>query len=352
MKSKPKILVVDDNPTNVRLLEAFLEPLGYDISTAQDGETALKVFDEENIDLILLDIIMPGIDGFEVARRIRENKENQYHYVPIVFLTALNDTKDRIKGIEAGGDDFLSKPFDRLELMARLKSLLKIKYLNVKVQNRNELLYKIMNSYIVEETLKKTLDNPDKYLKLGGEKCYATILFADLRGFTNFSEKHSHEEIIKVLNNLFPKWMNAVLKNKGTFDKYLGDGIMAFFTAAAGDEVNAFNALLAAREIKYEFDSMDYIKSGIGLGIGINSGEVFVGNVGSDTLMQYTVIGDPVNTAQRIESKALPGQILLSENTYRLLGSKIKVNEIPTLELKGKDLDVAVFELVDMAKTE
>lgn len=347
MKTNPKILVVDDNLANVRLLEAFLIPLGYDIYTASDGEVALKVFDEENIDLILLDVIMSGMDGFEVTRRIRENKEKQY--VPIVLLTALNDVKDRIRGIEAGCDDFLSKPFDRLELRARLNSLLKIKYLNDEVQKRNQLLYKIMNRYIVEEILEKAICNPDKYLKLGGEKRCLTILFADIRGFTNFSEKRSPEEIIEVLNNLFPKWMSAILKNKGTFDKYLGDGIMAFFSTSAGDEANAFNSLLAAREIKYEFDRMDYVKFGLGLGIGISSGEVFVGNVGSDIMMEYTVIGDPVNTAHGIVSNALPGQILISENTYRFLGSKIKVNEIPALKLKGKDRNVAIFEFVDLA---
>ena len=338
-----KILLADDEADMINILSFRLKKAGYDIAVAETGTQVLEKVRTELPDLILLDILMPGMDGFEVTKRIRENKEKQY--VPIVLLTALNETGDRIKGIEAGCDDFLSKPFDRLELGARLKSLLRIKYLNDEVQKRNLLLYKIMNRYIVEEILKKTLDDPDKYLKLGGEKRCATVMFADIRGFTSFSEKRSPEEIIEVLNNLFPKWMNAVLKNKGTFDKYLGDGIMAFFSAQVSDEDNAFNALLAAREIKYEFDCTDYIKSGIGIGIGINSGEVFVGNVGSDAMMEYTVIGDPVNTAQRIESEALPGQILISKNTYRLMGNKIKVHEIPALKLKGKDRKVAIFEV-------
>ena len=148
------------------MLEAFLTPLGYGLITAPDGETALKMFDDENIDLILLDIIMPGLDGFEVTRIIRENKEKQY--VPIVLFTALNDVSDRIKGIEAGCDDFLSKPFDRFELKARMKSLLRIKYLNDEVEKRNLLLRNIMNRCIVEDILDKMIDDPDRYLKPGG----------------------------------------------------------------------------------------------------------------------------------------------------------------------------------------
>ncbi len=343
---KPEILIVDDNSANIGLLEAFLEPLGYVLSTAPDGKSALKIFNGKNIDLVLLDIIMPGMDGFEVTKRIRKNREKPY--VPVILLSALNDSEDRIKGIKAGCDDFISKPFDRLELKARMKSLLRIKYLNDEVEKRTLLLRNIMNRYIVEDILDKMIDDPDRYLKPGGEKRCATVLFADIRGFTNFSEKRNPEEIMEVLSELFPKWMNAVLKNNGTFDKYLGDGIMAFFSAKKSDETNAYNAIAAAIDIKNEFEIQGYHKFGLGLGIGINSGEVFIGNIGSDAMMEYTVIGDPVNTAQRIESGALPGQILISENTRKLAGGKIKAKEIPAVKLKGKDHNVAVFELLEM----
>jgi putative two-component system response regulator len=136
MKDKPVILVVDDQPQNIELLEAYLVPYGYEIVKAANGEEALEKISGNQIDLILLDVTMPGMDGFEVTRRVRQ--DNQHRLLPIILVTALRETEDRVKGIEAGCDDFISKPFDKIELLARVRSLLKVKAYNDLLSNYSE----------------------------------------------------------------------------------------------------------------------------------------------------------------------------------------------------------------------
>jgi len=343
-----KILVVDDNVDNVKLLAAHLRLAGYQVATALSGEEALQKVETEFPDLILLDVVMPGLNGYQVCSRLKEDKATQF--IPIVMVTALQEKEDRLKGLEAGADDFLSKPFDEHELMARVKSLLRIKGLHDELEQKNELLFKIMNRYVTEEVSTLILDDPDKYLKLGGESRIVTVLFADITGFTEFAETHSAKRVVEVLNRLFSELTRVIFQHKGTFDKYIGDAVMAFYGAPVSYEDDVIRALQTALEMQQVFGQMkekwghEELAS-LALGIGLNTGEAVVGNIGSEKVMDYTVIGDTVNVAKRLQETAGPDQVLISQPTYLQVKDQAIVKEIHPRLLRGKLEPIAIYEL-------
>ncbi|MFA5858478.1 MAG: adenylate/guanylate cyclase domain-containing protein [Elusimicrobiota bacterium] len=344
-----KILVVDDEKQNRNLLYRILLPHGYDILLSDNGEDALNKIKAVPPDLILLDVMMPGKNGYEVCRILKSDKSTVF--IPVVILTALNDRHAKIKGIEAGADDFLSKPIDIQELLTRVKSLLRIKTMHDEIESKNVLLNKILNQYVVTEVSNQMMENPDKYLKLGGEYCCATILFADICGFTNFSEQRNPMEIVELLNSIFSELTKIIFKYNGTFDKYIGDAIMAYYSVPGDTVSNAIRALNTAKEMQAVFLEMKRNKpevmNSLGLAIGINTGEVVVGNIGSEKMMDYTVIGDPVNTAKKLQAEAVAGQILLTENTYNLVKNEVKVKGLPPVSMKGKTNPIKVYELLE-----
>ena len=343
-----KILVVDDDADNRELLRVYLHLAGYQVTTARNGEEALQKVERELLDLILLDVMMPGLDGYQVCAKLKADKATQF--IPIVMITALHEQEDRVKGIEAGADDFLSKPFDEHELMARVKSLLRIKGLHDQVEQKNELLFKIMNRYVTEEVSTLILDAPDRYLKLGGESRIVTVLFADIRGFTEFAETHSAKRVVEVLNRFFSELTRVIFKYKGTFDKYIGDAVMAFYGAPVSYEDDVIRALQTALEMQQVFGQMkekwgSEELTSLALGVGLNTGEAIVGNIGSEKVMDYTVIGDTVNVAKRLQEIAGPGQVLISQSTYRQAKDQAIVKEIHPKLLRGKLEPIAIYEL-------
>jgi adenylate cyclase len=343
-----KILVVDDNVDNVELLRAQLRLAGYQVTTALSGEEALQKVEREFPDLILLDIVMPGLDGYQVCARLKEDEATQF--IPIVMITALREKEDRVKGIEVGADDFLSKPFDEHELMARVRSLLRIKGLHDELERKNDLLFKIMNRYVTEEVSTLILDDPDRYLKLGGESRIVTVLFADIRGFTEFAETHSAKRVVEVLNRFFSELTRVIFKYKGTFDKYIGDAVMAFYGAPVSYEDDVFRALQTALEMQQIFRQMkerwaSEELASLALGIGLNTGEAVVGNIGSEKVMDYTVIGDTANVANRLQEIAGPGHILISQSTYQQVKDQAMVKAMQPKLLKGKLEPIAIYEL-------
>ena len=342
------ILVVDDIPANVELLEALLISDGFTVTTAANGYEALDFVTENEPDLVLLDVMMPGMNGFEVCEQLKAGETSRF--IPVVLITALDGLEDKLRGISAGADDFLTKPFNRQELKARVRSLLRIRRLHNEVEQKRHLLSRLLNRYVSEEIVKTILQNPEERMKLGGEKRELAILFADIRGFTSFSENTSAEKVVEVLNECFQDITEVVFKHKGTFDKYLGDSVLAFYGApiSYGDDLE--RCLLTALDMQIAFKRIregwtDPKLQALGLGIGINFGEVIVGNVGSERLMDYTVIGDKVNVAQRLEQAAQPDQILISESVYQLMAGRIKASEIPPVTVKGKCEPVRAYLL-------
>ncbi|HEX2914158.1 MAG TPA: adenylate/guanylate cyclase domain-containing protein [Chloroflexia bacterium] len=347
-RQTPRILIVDDIAANVELLEALLTADGYDVSLAYDGEEALQKVDEDDPDLILLDVMMPGLNGFEVCSRLKQNERTQF--IPVVLLTALDQVEDKVRGLDSGADDFLTKPFNRLELKARIRSLLRIRSLHNDVEQKRRLLFRLLNRYMSEEIVATILEDPEERLKLGGEKREVAILFADIRGFTTFSECTSAERVVEVLNECFHDITEVVFRHKGTFDKYVGDCILAFYGAPISYGDDLYRCLTTAVEMQRIFTEIsrqwtDPHMRSLGLGIGINFGEVVVGNIGSERLMDYTIIGDNVNLAQRLEQAAQGGQILISEEVYRRVKEHVKASQLAPISVKGKREPVTAYLL-------
>lgn len=344
-----KILVVDDDLRNAELLEAYLTTMAnYEVLIALDGVEALECVKAESPDLVLLDIMMPRMDGYQVCARLKEDQSTQF--IPIVMVTALYGTEERIKALEAGADDFVSKPFNIYELLARVKSLMRIKHLHDELEKKNELLFNILNRYVAQEVSSLILDDPDRHLKLGGENRKVTVLFADIRGFTKFSETHSPTHVVEILNAVFPELTKVVFKWKGTFDKYLGDAVMAFYGAPVSYDDDTWRAIQTAWELCQVFDDLvsswkDGELTDLGLGIGLHSGEAVVGNIGSERMMDYTVIGDTANVARRLQEVAGKGQILISEAIYSEVGDHLQVVRLPSQRVHGRQEPIPCYEV-------
>ncbi len=333
----PRILIADDDWLNRDLLETYLTTAGGEVMAVSDGLTALEHARETPPDVALVDVQMPRMDGLSLCRELKNARETQF--VPVIIVTALDSEEEKLKAIEAGADDFVSKPYNSVVLLTRVRSLLRLKKLNDEVESRNHLLRQVLNRFVAEDVADTILTDPERYLKLGGEIRPVTVLFADISGFTAYTERHSGPQVIETLNRLFPALSQVVFAHKGTFDKYLGDGLMAFYGAPVAAEDDAARALATAVEMQRVFGELreqvgeDF--AGLSLSIGLHSGEAIVGNVGSEEVMDYTVIGDVVNVAKRLQEEAGGDQILLSEATLSLAGAEGERDQ-RTVRLTGR----------------
>ena len=346
-----KILVIEDDTFNANLLGNYLTINGYRVVQAASGEQGLRMVTGEHPDVILLDVMMPGLDGFQVCEQIRSDPTTAH--IPVLMVTALHETKERIRALEVGADDFLSKPFDVYELAARVKSLLRIKRQHDELERRNKLFYSVMCRYMAPEVSAQILNDPERYLKLGGESRQVTILFADIRGFSQYAQTHSPDRAVELLNLVFRELTDVIFRWRGTFDKYMGDGVMAIYGAPVSYQDDALRAIRSALDMQTAFDVlrqswMDEEERGLGLGVGINTGEAVVGNIGTEQLMNYTVIGDTVNVARRLQEMAGKGQILISEATKGYVHRRTQVQPYGTRILHGRQEETAIYLLQEM----
>ena len=345
--STPKILAVDDNKQNLELLIRSLSAAKYEVITASDGPTALQLIDSGAVDLVLLDVMMPGMSGYEVCEKIRANDATRL--LPVVMLTALHDVSHRIRGIAAGADDFLTKPFNREELLTRVKSLLRIKTLYDDIETKNALLRRVIGRYVSEAVAAEIVADPGRHLKLGGEKRDVTVLFGDLRGFTPIAERLDPEDVVDILNVYLSHVIDLVFEFRGNLDKFRGDGFMAFFGAPIAHGDDAASAVRCALALQERLKSISFAKFPeirLLAGIGINSGAVIAGNVGSERRTDYTVIGNQVNLAQRFEANAGPGQILITGATYERCKELIEVRDLGRLRVAGMQDGVMAYDVL------
>ncbi|MBC8506058.1 MAG: response regulator, partial [Chloroflexi bacterium] len=258
----PEILIADDDRFIRDLLETYLTDAGCNVRAFANGAQAWEAIQENLPDLVLLDIRMPQMDGLTVCGMLKKNPETQF--IPVVIVTALDAEDEELNAIEAGADDFITKPFNSVILLTRVRSLLRLKRLHDDLESRNDLLRQVLNRYVDHEIADVILTDPDRYLKLGGETRDITVLFADLREFTNFSASHPAPQVVDILNLVFNEMVELVYHNQGTFDKFLGDAIMAFYGAPIGGEDDTRRALRTALEMQECFkrlqaDSPDQI---------------------------------------------------------------------------------------------
>src|SRR5215470_12314546 len=348
MASRPsRILAVDDNRQNLELLTKALTSAKYEVITANDGLTALKLVENAAADLVLLDVMMPGMSGYEVCEKIRANDATRL--LPVVMLTALHDVSHRIRGIEAGADDFLTKPFNREELLTRVKSLLRIKTLHDDIETKNRLLRTLFGRYVSEEVAAEIIADPGRHSKLGGDKREITVLFGDLRGFTPLAEQLDPQDAVDILNVYLTLVIDKVFEFRGTLDKFRGDGFMAFIGAPVYREDDPFSAVRCALAMQEGLKQITFPKFPdlrLNMGIGINTGIVLAGNIGSERRTDYTVIGDEVNVAQRFEANAGPGQILITGSTYKWVKEMVEVRDLGLLRVAGKHEGIEAHDVL------
>ena len=329
-----RILVADDDWLNRDLLKAYLTDAGYEVVTAADGQTALEIALQSPPDLALVDVQMPRMNGLELCAALKSSPGTRF--VPVVIVTAFDSEEEEVKAIKVGADDFITKPYRSLVLLTRVRSLLRIKRLYDEIEAYNRLLRQVLDRFLAEDVTDIILTDPERYLKLGGEVRQVTVLFADIRGFSRFTEEHTATEVIETLNRVFQSLSQVVFTHRGTFDKYLGDGLMAFYGAPVSGEDDAQRALDSAIEMQRRFQELcqetgEDLNS-LGLGVGLHSGEVVVGNIGSEKVMDYTVVGYVVNVAKRLQEIAQGGQILFSEATYQQVKG-VKAERLESLQL-------------------
>ena len=336
--TNPKILIVDDEPFNVDYLEQELEEADYKIISAVNGQEALDKVQSESPDLILLDIMMPVMDGFEVLSRLKANLSTRD--IPVIVISANSDLRSMVRGIQLGAEDYLPKPFEPVLLHARISSSLEKKHL------RDE-LRKLFRTFATPEVAEQLMRDG---FSLGGKHVTASIMFADIRAFTTLSEKQDPADTIEMLNDYFALMFAAITGNHGTVNQMEGDGLMAIFGAPVYHEnhrEHAVNAALEMIELLETFNEqrMRQQKAEIQIGIGIATGSVIAGICGTQQRATYTCVGDTVNLAARIEkhTKVAGKPILIDQYTREGLSEKIKVEALGPVLFQGKQQQIHIF---------
>jgi CheY-like chemotaxis protein/HAMP domain-containing protein len=350
-----KILVVDDQPYDTILVSNYLREEGYDVLTANSGESALELVKEQRPDVVLSDVMMPGMDGFEVCYRIKTSKESVL--TPVVLVTALDGRQDRIKGIQAGADEFLSKPINREELLARVRSLLRYQVARRDLETaQRKQLESMFKRYVSPTLVDDILTHPEKAelaLTDRQNRQEGVAMFADLRGFTALSEALQPMQVVAILNEFFSALTQVAYRYEGTIFNMAGDCLLIGFGVPFPQQDAPKRAVKAAIDMQTAFQEVftkwkNCYAGTFGLGIGINKGEMIVGNVGSSNYMNYTIIGDTVNVASRLTGQAKKGEIILSESVFNALGDfneNLPIEPLSPVQLKGKALPQQIYRL-------
>ena len=339
------LLAVDDDPAELALLRKLIPRLGYDLIESTDGTEALDMIRQRHPDLVLLDILMPGLDGLAVCRSIRNQAE--LAALPILLLTALDQPEDLAVGLEAGANDLLAKPFNELELTARVRSLLRTKALQDRLSD-------ILGRYASDSVAKRVLRAPVNAVRLGGDRRRVTTVFADLRGYSAIAAEQPPEVTLALLNSYLAIVNDAVEAREGTVADLMGDGVFALFGAPIthdDDPLRAVEAALAMQAAVVKHVTPHLPGLHLQLGVGITTGDVIAGNVGSERRMHYAVVGDSVNVAARLQASAGPSQILVDSATYEGLGDAVIAQDIGDLRLAGRDKWVHAYSILGMART-
>lgn len=366
MSEGARILVVDDTPLNVKLLRDLLLLRGYQVETASSGEEGLAKVARWQPDLVLLDVIMPGMSGYEVCEQLRADPATAA--LPVVLVTALDPDVERVKGLEAGADDFLGKPVNQPELIARVRSLLRIKSLHDEVRSQAEALagwnrelesrvaqqvgelerLARLRRFLSPQVADAVVSSGDDALLHSHRALIATV-FCDLRGFTTFCESAEPEEAIEVLQAYHEAMGVLIHEHGGTIDHRAGDGIMIIFNDPLPCEDPAGDALRMALAMRERMARLggDWRKLGhrLGFGVGVSLGYATVGMVGFEGRYDYTANGTAVNLAARLCDAAGDGEILLSRRAHTAVEEQIETDPPEELELKGFNGPVEVFRV-------
>lgn len=336
--TRARLLVVDDNRVNRLLLKRNVELLGHEVVLAENGRVALELMRQENFDLLLLDIEMPEMDGFQVLEQLINDPA--LRDIPVIVTTGLEGTANVVRCIELGAEDYLSKPVNPVLLKARVGASLEKKHLR---DLQRDMVRRFATSEVADDLQKSGF-------ALGGKRVAASVMFSDIRDFTSLVESQSPEETIELLNAYYALMFEAIGSHGGVVNQMIGDGLMTLFGAPRPLPDHAGSAVRAALEMMAKMDhfNRDRVmagKSEIKIGIGIATGEVVAGYTGTIQRATYTCIGDTVNLAARLEThtKELQRAVLIDSATRELLDAQIEVEAMGAATLKGKAAAVEVF---------
>ena len=347
----PKILIADDRPDFVQLLRDLLTVEGYQVVTAENGREALATIHQCAPDLVLLDLNMPVMDGYEVCHQIKTDPATAD--IPVLMLTAWADPEYRVKGLELGAEDYLAKPFEHRELLARIQTRLRTKQEADRLRAVQKTIRETFERYVPLHVVEQLLADPSQ-VALGGAQQVVTVLFADLRGYTTLAETLRPEQLVDVLNGHLTVAAQAVLAFDGTISQYAGDLVMAIFNAPLSQPDHTLRAAQAALRLCQEmatYHASMPVELRMEFGIGIASGEAVVGNIGAKEFLHYTAIGDTVNLAQRLEEIAAGGEILLNERARQFLDNTIaRVEPRGITSIRGRSESAAVYALLGLAE--
>ena len=366
MHDPPRILIVDDNEANRDILDARLKVHGYELLQAADGEEALNAARQHLPDLILLDVMMPKLDGFEVCRRLKGDAS--LPFMPIILVTAKADSADIVAGLEAGADEYLTKPIDQQALVARVRSVLRTKALHDEVQAQaadlatwNRTLEQRVADQVAEiervSRLKRFLapQIAELVLSSGDERMLEShrrdisVVFCDLRGFTAFAETAEPEEVMTVLREYHAALGTIVRTFEGTLERFTGDGVMVLFNDPLPCPDPPRRALRMAVEMRRCVGdlSVKWRKYGhdLGFGIGIAHGYATLGRIGSEQRLDYTAIGTVVNLAARLCAEAASGQILIDSKVQASVEEIAETEAAGEFVLKGLHRPVRAFNV-------
>jgi class 3 adenylate cyclase len=363
-----RVLVVDDDADMAVFLARLLRSEGMAVETAADGAAALKLVSAAPPDLVLLDVMMPGASGFDVCRLLKDDDATAL--IPVVLVTSLEDSESRVRGIEAGADDFLSKPVKREELIARVKTLrrlhdtrkeLESRRLAAEVQ-RKDAIRKAFSRYISPRLADRIADAADEQgdpFQGRAQRTSLVALFADLRGFTRLTEQNEVGSVVGMLNEYFGVLTDVAYQHDGTIFNMAGDSLLVGFNVPFPQPDAAERAWRTALEMVGRFAPVAatwhrQLGIDLGVGVGICAGDAIIGNVGSEHYASYTIIGNPVNTAARLMQMAAANEVLVCGPVFeriRHLLSGHRVEGRGDVALRGRSEPIPVFAVQAVEET-
>lgn len=351
------ILAVDDMPENRDLVSRLLSKAGHTVLTAESGEEALELLDTMGVDVVLLDLMMPGIGGSEVLRRLKEDE--RLRATPVIMISGRQDMDQIVACIQAGADDYLLKPFNPVLLQARIAAGIERKRWHDKeeqyrqqLERSEQFIRATFGRYLSDDIVEEILESPEG-LELGGDLREVTIMMSDIRGFTSLSEHLPPQQVVKLLNRYLGRMTEIILEHKGTIDEFLGDAVLAVFGAPRRGTDDAERAVRCAIAMQAAMDEINEDNKADGLpvlsmALALNTGSVVAGNIGSERRSKYGFVGHAMNVTSRIEDVSGPGEILIADSTLQQLSGHYAVGEQRTLSVKGIEEALIVHPILGM----